>query len=304
MNKVELICNRIHRLNDNIQLGETDTYIKLILKGRIIDKQYKTVYEIVQNHLVAIETDNTRYIISDTGEIIDSWKYSENNIDEYYIGKYLDTVLNDNISISEIKSHKMIITKESNKTADVMLLIHDTAVDGTYIVLLYNFVTFNRIDRLMVNGKLYTKFIENNITKEIHIINKDIKYIRNYDIINNDKYIGGGIYNNDILISQADDYYSYLKDNNLVIIKINKDTFGIIYNNSLQENTYKFIGVKGKILYTQEKSSDTYILYNLLTLDTIDNIEGLNVSIENGYRVFDYKLNNKQYHNTVKSIVD
>ena len=306
MNKVELICDVIHRINDNIQIGETERYIKLVLKGRLLDNQYKTVYEIINNHIVAIDEDDTRYIISNTGDIIDSWEDSENNIDEYYIGRYLDNVLKDNISLSEIISHRLTIVKASNKTVGVMLLIKNTTVKGTYIISLYNVLTYNKIESLIVRDKICTKFIDNNIVREIHIINKDIKYIRNYDIFNGYKYIGGNIYNKDIIISPADDYYSYIKNNNLVIIKINRDTFGIIYNNSLQETTYKFIGigVNCKILYTQEKNSGRYILYDVKTLEVINGIEDLSVNIINDYRQFQYKVYKQQFSNTVRSIME
>lgn len=312
MNKIHLIYDTIHKINNNIQIGETSEVLNIIVKGRILDKQYKTVYEIVSNHLVAIGIDGTRYIINNQGNIEMEWAYNRlDNKDEIYIGKYLDNlgILTKDIVIMEVitssDSSRFCISKERGIPRMVSLRVIDSdKLNGVYIYTLYNSDTDKSIDSLIVNNKTEIKFIsDTGYVNQVTVINERLRYICKYD--NRYEQISSGIYNRNKLITLTDTYYEV--NDNLIVVYLNDctHTLGIIHNNRLKNKAYSFVAEKYGILYVQDKHTGKWGLYDTDSLKGLKGVKNVRISIikdysfnilELEYYVNDIKLNTTLYN--------
>ena len=311
MNKVYLMLDNCYKLNKHIVVGKDNGVIKLILNNIMINNSYKIVYEIIDNHLVAIDMEHNAYIINNKGKIVSKWIHSRlNNIDEYYIGKYLDNLkLNTQLYTSKQIADGFYISIENLISKIIVrLYFEETKIKGTYKLILWNEYTNYKIESLIVGNKIEIPFIETfnkfDVVNNILIINKDLIYKEQYSLTDGNKYctINMGIYTKNRLLTKAFRYK--VLTNKLIMVYIDNsfNTVVLIYNNELKDTRYKFIGIENGILYTQDKDTNENIYYNINTLNRIDNINDLTPIETSDYvytRDFQYWLNGKYYYTRI-----
>lgn len=183
MNKYGLIFDNIEVVNNHIQIIKEKTHLKLILNKGLIDKQYKKVYELFDNNLVAIGLDNSREIINNKGEVKRVWKRAQQfgiyNDDEIHIGRFIDS-LDTNYKIQKINNDNKLdisIGIESSDTDKIKLYINKGVARNATKLILYNTMTQIEIHSLIVNNITEIKFIEDNHTHTIRICDNDIRVL-------------------------------------------------------------------------------------------------------------------------------
>ena len=315
MEKLSLIFDRVYNISYNIKVAESDKKLRLLLKNKLDSKVYTSINELINNTFIAIDTDNRRYLINKNGDIIKSWEYTKNK-DIINIGLYLDSLDIKDILKGIIRNKLIIRAKDGYNSYNIELKIdYINKETNTYIVSITDNIAENNIQSLIVNNTIEYKFIRSNkdyryIVNKIEVINNKLRYIENYTISDEIKYISSGIYTNKRLISLADNYKKY---NNLIFIWINNiksDThnnlYKIIYNNRLKRGEYKFIGIGDNKLYLQDYKTSKYKLYNLETLEEykVKKLEVLN----RGYayrkrRLIRYELMGEEKLESVDSIL-
>ena len=321
VNKLSLIYDNTYRLNSHIQLGVNSTVIHLIVDNKLENKDYKVVYSIIDNHLVVIDGNDRRYIINNKGQKVKEWEIKDYNIDEIYIGEYIDSIgiQNKEETIKDINLGKQLfICTDKNMLDRVILTLYNSNIKGTYIFKLNNTYTLKEICSLIVNNKTEIKFVDGGeITHNINIITNRLRLISKSNMYNieNERYYG--IYNRKKFLQATSEVHKIT--NNLIAISINNTELGLIYKNKLIDRRYNFIGdtsgvkiihdnktgenkfIKNndRILFLQDAETDEYSLYNLYTFKRIGNIKNLKVTSKLNYmydiKGFEYSIDGVEY---------
>ena len=299
MNKLRLVYDRVHILNKDIQIVEEEDNLRLILRGIIQDIEYVKAFELIDNNIVIIDTNERRYIISNSGEIIASWEMMTDS-DAVNIGKFIDS-LDIEYIIKNLYTDKELLDINipfKSYSSNFKLELQETIIDNIKLLSLKDLFTNHNINSLIYNGMRENKFIEDNGGTSIVIINKELRYKKIYNT--DDRVINSGIFNKNTLMVPSYRYEIINKDLVLtsVILKRTKkyiDWYTVIYKNKLWNNTYfNLVHIEGNILYLRNSTNNKISLYDINTLQEIENISDIDCSGDRFLIKLTYKINGEE----------
>lgn len=296
MDKLHLIFDRVHKINENVIILEQDEHIKLLLKGVLIDDTYKVIYELFDGHFIAMKEDNSRVIIDSAGNRTVYWDYKDTKCSYLkelkVVGKYIDS-LDDTYKQHLIKKDKQLYINKYHHINKINIDISKSNTADITKITLIDSVNSNTIDSIIRNGVTTIGFTSNNQVKKINILSNDIMHIDSFGLDGN--YIHSGLYNREKLLFYTDKYYRVTVNIAIIQVKGSKD-FKLIVKGEITDNSYSFVGCQDNMLYLQDSSTGEHSILDCMTLQYLTDIEVKDIDSclkEYTYMVHNYKINKR-----------